>query len=130
MPRFLSPEWIAQAHIAAQASQKLRESTAHVEITIQQNVTGTPEGDVHYCIRVDHGKVEIVEGIDENATVSFTQDWPTGIAMSNGSLSAQDAFTEGRLRLGGNIQAMVNVQDAFSDLDDVFVELRLSTTYE
>lgn len=130
MPRFLSSEWIAQAHIAAQASMKLRESTANVEITIQQNVTGTPEGDVHYFIRVDHGKVEILEGIDENATVSFTQDWPTGVAMSNGTLSAQDAFTEGRLRLGGDIQAMVNVQDAFSDLDDVFVELRLTTTYE
>ncbi|MGK2958593.1 MAG: SCP2 sterol-binding domain-containing protein [Acidimicrobiales bacterium] len=129
MPRFLSPEWIAQAHAAAQVSKTLAEATASVKITIQQNVTGTPDGDIHYVIRVDHGKVEIAEGIDSQATISFTQDWETGVGMSNGSLSAQDAFTAGHLRVGGDIQAMMEVQDAFAELDDVFVELRITTTY-
>ncbi|MBI1845089.1 MAG: SCP2 sterol-binding domain-containing protein [Actinobacteria bacterium] len=129
MPRFLSSEWIAQAHTTAQASATLADATADVQITIQQNVTDTPRGDVHYVIRVDHGRVEIAEGVDDQATVSFTQDWETGVGMSNGSLSAQDAFTAGRLRVGGNIQAMMDVQQAFTELDDVFVELRLTTTY-
>lgn len=129
MPRFLSAEWISQAHLAAQASTALAEATAEVGITIQQHVTGTPDGDIHYVIRVDHGRVEIHEGVDERATVSFTQDWETGVGMSRGNLSAQDAFTAGKLRVGGDIQAMMNVQQAFAELDDVFVELRLSTTY-
>ncbi len=129
MPRFLSSEWIAQAHAAAQSSATLADATADVQITIQQNVTDTPDGDIHYVIRVDRGRVEIFEGLDERATVSFTQDWETGVGMSRGILSAQDAFTAGKLRVGGDIQAMMDVQQAFAELDDVFVELRLTTTY-
>lgn len=129
MSWFLSSEWIAQANAVAQASSALREATTNVAITVQQNVTGTPHGSVHYTIRIDCGRVEIVEGKDDQATISFTQDWETAVAMSKGSLSTQDAFTAGHLRVGGNIQEMMNVQSAFTDLTDIFTELRKTTTY-
>ena len=129
MARFLSPEWIDGVATAAAGSPALAAATAQVQLTVQQVVTGTPDGEVHYFIRVDRGTVEVAPGDAPSPDVTFTQDWPTACAMSTGELGAQEAFMHGRLQVQGDTALLMRHQQAFADLDDAFAEVRARTTY-
>jgi putative sterol carrier protein len=129
MAQFLSPEWIAEIDAAASGDPTLAEATEGVHLVVQQVVNGTPHGDVHYVIRVENGSVRVVSGEASDAHVTFTQDWDTAVAMSTGELSAQDAFTGGRLWLKGDVTRLMENQAAFADLDQAFVQVREHTTY-
>ena len=129
MARFLSPEWITEIDAAARASAALAEATAEVRLVVQQVVTGTPDGDVRYAIRVDHGKVEVTPGEAPDADVTFTQDWQTAQAMSTGEVGAQQAFMHGHLQVAGDTALLMRHQGAFADLDAAFEEVRARTTY-
>jgi alkyl sulfatase BDS1-like metallo-beta-lactamase superfamily hydrolase len=129
MAQFLSPEWIAEIDAAASGDPRLAEATRGVHLVVQQVVNGTPAGDVRYVIRVEDGSVRVASGEADDAHVTFTQDWDTAVAMSTGELSAQDAFTGGRLWLKGDVTRLMENQAAFADLDQAFVQVRENTTY-
>ena len=129
MPRFLSPEWIDEVGRTARSSPVLADATTGVALTVQQVVTDTPDGEVRYHVAVERGRVDVRPGQASDPDVTFTQDWQTAVAMSTGELSAQQAFMEGRLRVGGDVQALAREQGAFADLDAAFAEVRERTTY-
>ena len=129
MPRYLTPEWLDAAQRVVEADTKLAASTADVHLTVQQLVTGGPDGDAAYFIAVDHGSVRVGKGEAPDATVTFIQDWDTATAIGRGELSAQGAFMTGRIRLRGDLPQLVEHGNLFSEVDDVFAELRAQTTY-
>ena len=129
MARILIPEWIDEVAAAAAASEVLAAATADVQLTVQQVVTATPDGEVRYFIRVDRGTVEVAKGDAPAPDVTFTQDWPTAQAMSAGELGAQEAFMHGRLQVAGDTALLMRHQAAFADLDAAFAEVRDRTTY-
>lgn len=129
MARFLSNEWIDEARAAAESSEELTAATAGAQLTVQQIVTGGPEGDIHYVVSIDDGQVTLRAGDDETAHVTFTQQWATAMAMASGALGAQEAFTTGRLRLGGDVSALLRHGPALAGLDSVFAAVRDRTTY-
>lgn len=132
MPRFLSPQWIADAADAAAASTasgELSEATAGVRLVVQQVVTGGPEGDVSYVVSIDGGRVGLRPGRAEAPDVTFTSDWATAVAMATGATGALEAFTTGRLQVNGDIGVLLRHGSAFSGLDAVFAGLRERTTY-
>lgn len=129
MTRFLTPEWIAAAAAAAAASAELARATAEVRLVVQQVVTGTPDGEVHYVVSIDHGRTEIRPGHEPSADVTFSLDWDTAVALATGASSAEDAFTTGRLQLAGDVGALLRHGRALVDLDAVFADLRALTTY-
>ncbi len=129
MARFLSPEWIDEASAAAASSPELTEAAAGVHLVVQQMVTGGPDGDVAYVVSIDDGRVSLRAGEDDAAEVTFTLDWDTAVAMATGSFGAQDAFTTGRLRLGGDVGGLLRHGPALAGLDTVFARVRERTTY-
>lgn len=129
MPRFLSPAWIDEAAAAAAASSELAQATAGTRLTVQQVVDGGPEGEVRYAVAIDDGRVELRPGDDGSADVTFAVDWETAVAMATGVTGAQEAFTTGRLQVGGDIGALLRHGEALAGLDAVFAELRERTTY-
>jgi putative sterol carrier protein len=129
MAAYLSAEWLAEADAAASKSEPLRAATADVALVVQQEVTGGPDGDTAYHVIVDHGTVSVVPGRAAQPDVTFSQDHATAAAIGRGDLSAQAAFMIGKLRVGGDLERLLAHQDAFSGIDDVFEELRASTTW-
>ena len=127
--RFLSGEWIEEAAIAARSSEGLAAATAGTCLTVQQVVTGGPAGDVRYVVSVGGGEVSVRAGVDEAPDVTFLLAWETAVAMATGVLSAQEAFTSGRLELRGDVGALLRHGPALADLDSVFAALRERTTY-
>jgi putative sterol carrier protein len=127
--RYLSEEWFDEVNRAAADSDQLQTDTASVELTIQQVVTDTPDGDVRYAVRVRRGRVEVVRGDDPGADVTITEDWDTARAVAAGDLSAPTAFMTGRIRVGGNVAVLLDAQGSLQGLDQVFADLRDRTTF-
>lgn len=127
MPEFLSDEWLSALDEAARTDDRLRESTAGVNLKVQQEVTGAPGGDVTYGITISSGTVRVSPGPLDDADVRFQEDHGTATAIASGSLSAQEAFMTGRLRVGGNLQALVDHTEVIAALHDVFGSVRAET---
>lgn len=128
MLTFLSDEWISALHDAASTDPVLAEQTRDVALTIEQEVTGTPRGDVRYHLTFDHGSVAVVPGPAPVATVRFHQDYDTAASIAMGEGSAQRAFMTGRLRVGGDLRALLANTDVLAQLDDVFTGVRARTS--
>ena len=129
MPRYLSAEWFEAAQRALAADEVLSKAAADVEFTVQQVVTGGPDGDIAYHVDVDHGTVHVSSGEAADPTVTFIQTWDTAAAIGRGELSAQGAFMTGLIRVRGDLPKLVDYSDVFGGVDDVLAGLRAQTTY-
>jgi putative sterol carrier protein len=129
VPRYLSAEWLEAAQLALAADDVLAKAAAEVELSVQQQVTGGPDGDIAFHVDVDHGAVNLLSGDAENPTVTFIQSYDTAAAIGRGELSAQGAFMTGLIRVRGDLPKLVEHGDVFGGVDDVLAELRTQTTY-
>jgi putative sterol carrier protein len=129
VPRYLTQDWLDAAQRAVEADAALATSTKDVQLTVQQVVTGGPDGDAAYHVAIDDGTVRVLTGEASNATVTFIQNWETATAISRGELSAQGAFMTGRIRVRGDLPKLVEYGSVFGGVDDVFADLRMQTTY-
>lgn len=131
--RYLSESWFDEVNEAAGASASLKEATAGARLVIQQIVTGGPDGDVRYWLRIEDGAVEgrlgDAEAAGVEADATFTQSYATAVAVSRGELRAEDAFLAGRIQLRGDLGVLVRHQPALASLADAFTDLRYRTEY-
>jgi alkyl sulfatase BDS1-like metallo-beta-lactamase superfamily hydrolase len=113
---FLTDEWFREAAAAAGDARV----DDDLRIVIQQVVTDGPHGeDLPYVVTVGDGTLSVQRGWADVADVTFTQDRRTAEAIHRGELSAQTAFIEGRLRLGGDLRALIDRAGALATIDDV-----------
>jgi putative sterol carrier protein len=70
------------------------------------------------------------DAADLDIDATFTQDYATAAALFRGDLTAQEAFTAGRVRVKGNMAKLVASQPALAEVGAVFDDLRQATTYE
>ncbi len=126
--RFLSPEWLARLG-AATASATASASPA-IGLSVHQRVTGGPDGDVEYVLRVGGGGVHFEPGpLTAPADVELTTDYATAAAISQGRLSPASAFAGGRLRVSGAISALVAHQEALAEIGTLLAGVSEDTTY-
>jgi putative sterol carrier protein len=123
----LSPAWIAA--LAEAASQA--EAPEGIDLVVQQVVIdGGPEGaEAAYAVEVAGGRVAVRAGRVDAPDITFTQDRATATAIARGELSAQSAFLDGRLRVGGDLSAALAAARVLSSLTDVFGAAREATSW-
>jgi putative sterol carrier protein len=126
---YLSDEWLAEIEQAAQSSDDLRRAAAAGPLTVQQVVTGGPDGEVTFYVELASDGVTVARGRSDDADVTFTQDHGTAAAIGRGELSAQAAFMAGRLRVGGNLTLLMERQRDLGGIDDLFDAVRARTDY-
>ena len=97
MAAFLSDEWFAA--LEARAAGLAADTT--LRLRLRQVVD-----DVSWVVAIAGGAV-VVERGDGDADVTLTTDRATAAAMASGEVSAQDAMAAGRLRLGGDLSALL-----------------------
>lgn len=120
--RFLSREWLDHMTAAAAAA------SPPVTVSIHQRVTGGPEGDVEYTVRVVDGRVTFEPGPGP-ADVELVSDYETAAAISQGRLSAGAAFAAGRLRARGSVSSLVAHREALSTIGTAVAATAELTTY-
>lgn len=121
MAAFLSDGWLDEMEAAARAVTLDPEA----RLVVQQVVRAVPSvGEVAYVVRAAEGALTVQPGRADDADVTFTQDHGTALAIHRGELSAQEAFLEGRVRLSGDHQALLDQIGALAAIGDVFAGAR------
>lgn len=129
MSRYLSLDWIDEVTAAALASPALTDAAQDRSFGITEVVTGGPEGDVTYHLSVADGAVSFGAGSADPEDVRFVQDWDTAVGVATGTVNAQEAFLQGRIKLVGSQAAILDNQPVFAALDAVFRSVRDTTVY-
>jgi putative sterol carrier protein len=120
--KFLSPEW------ARELERRLNEhegfiaalGTSKIEIL---NVIDAPEGEMRYWISIADGKVSLGVGDRPGAGATVAQSYDTAAALARSELNAVSAFMTGRIRISGDLMALMGLQSALSHLPAVMREM-------
>jgi predicted lipid carrier protein YhbT len=127
--RYLSPQWIEAAGDAVAADDGLAAALTGVTLTVEQVVEDVG-GPVTWHVAIEDGKVALAAGPAAQADLRFTTDRETAAGIASGALSAQRAFVEGRLRVGGDLSRLVAHQRAIAAVDDALAPVRARTTFD
>ena len=121
MAGFLTDAWLDDLEVAARRA----ELDAKGALVLQQVIPDGPDGrEVAYALVLGGGRIEVVRGRVSDADLTFTQDRATAEAIHRGELSAQAAFMQGRLRLGGDLRTVIDRASELAAIDDVFANAR------
>jgi len=127
--RYLSEEWFGEVGGALAETRPDVAAPPSVQLVLQQVVTGTPDGDVAYTLHIDDGRVSVHTGHDPHADVTITEDYATAVALHRGDVTLQEAFMEGRVKVAGNISALLAHHDMLATVDPLPAGTRAATTY-
>jgi hypothetical protein len=129
---YLSPEWLTAAAALVAAEPSLAAAAAGNELVVEYVVEDPGEdgpGDpVVYHLRLSGGAAALGPGAVPDADVRFRCDRATALAVARGDLGAQRAFMEGRLRIGGDVRAIVAAQEVLAAVGDVLAPIRPAAT--
>ena len=132
MPRYLTPEWV-ESFDAALGALDLSDAVAAAgagslaaadgSFSVLQVITGVPDdvqaagGDVHLVLTVAGGRARL--GLDPSRTTGGTATIVLGyaeaLAMARGELDPADALAAGRVRVRGDLAALVAGQDVLAE---------------
>lgn len=127
MVRFLSPEWIEALDHRAREADVARDGSA---IVVEQSVTEKGAEPITYQLVIEHDTARVLAGAPHEPAVTLRTDRATATAIARGELSAQQAFIEGRVRVGGDARALVRHATTLAQLDRSFAALRDETAYD
>ncbi len=128
MARYLSPDWV-QSFDAALGALDLSEAVAAAGagslaaadgvFSVVQVVTDVPgdEGDVHLVLSVAEGRASLAldPGRTVGGTATIVLGYPDALAMARGELDPADALAAGRVRVRGDLAALVAGQDVLAE---------------
>jgi hypothetical protein len=124
VPTFLSPEWLRALDEAAHTLE--HQGDADSAIIIEQQVTGTPWGDVTYHA-VLGPEAAVVPGSAESPHVVLITDYDTALQLHAGSVNAQHAIASGQMKVRGQIDVLLRHIDMLRAFSDIFRDVREHT---
>ena len=108
MTTFLSDEWFDEmATAAAEATPP-----ADLELTIEQQIVNRES----WTVRIAAGTAAFRRGGSDDADVRIVTDAMTAEGIRNGTVSAQRAFLDGQLRIGGDVASLIEHREVLAGL--------------
>ena len=115
MATFLSDDHFLAAKEALAGDAGFQNSIANVDLAVQFDVTGAPDGDVSYYLSIADGAVDTDTGPLDDPDVTVSSDYDTSVAISKGELNVQMAFMTGKIKVGGNMAKIMMHQTVLND---------------
>ena len=112
--KFLSDEWLSEVESRLNASDAFQAAAKGQAARLQQQISGTPAGDVGYGFVLDGGKVQLAKGEIENPEATISQDYATAVSVAKQEITGQQAFMQGKLKVSGNLMKIMQLQGAFT----------------
>lgn len=113
MAAFATPEWIDALSLAASDVTV----DPSVDITVEHRIEAEPPIAWHFILA--GGSLEVVAGNAAAPTISLSSSAATSIAIHSGELSAQRAFLDGALRIGGDVNALITHRAALGIVGEI-----------
>ena len=123
--KFLTEEWATASQNAMNADPGFVSAIGGQTARLQQVVTGVPDGDVRYYVKLEDGKAEVAIGDVDNPDATITQDYDTAKGISTGELSAVAAYMSGKLRVQGNLMKLMTMQGVLTQLPNALKGLEV-----
>ena len=103
---------------AADAAKALEgdDRLADVSLVIEQRITDDAGTVAHYHLRLGDGAVAVIDGPADDPDVVITQDRGTADSIRAGDAHAHRAFLTGRLRIDGDVDALIEHGELLSGL--------------
>ena len=98
MAKYLSPEWIDEGRVLAQAQPERPGASARMQYV----VTGGPDGDIKYWWELEDGKLlESALGAIDDPDFTMTLGYQDSVKIQKGELDMNTAFMQGRMKVTG-----------------------------
>lgn len=126
---YLSDAWINAADDLLRAV-RIDPPVAEDGFSIQVVVTDGPSGERSYIVTFagDHMTAHR-PAENEQATLRLTQRYETAVAIARGTLSAQAAFLDADIQLGGDVGTIIANAGLITQLGDALAPLRATTEF-
>jgi len=121
--QFLSDAWVEELKQRLNASETFRKNAGTASAKLQQVITGGPEGERRYWIRIDDGQIDMGPGDIEQPDATITQDYDTAAAMARSEVSPVSAFMTGKLKVNGSMMLLMQLQGAIAELPKAMDEM-------
>jgi putative sterol carrier protein len=115
VPTFLSDDHFTAAQEALDSDPGFQNAIANVELGVQFDVSGTPDGDLTYYLDIADGAARTAKGPLDGADVTVASDYETSKAIAKGELNVQMAFMTGKIKVGGNMAKIMMHQGVIND---------------
>jgi len=115
MTKFLSEEHMQSATEALNGDTSFAEAMANIDLGLQFNVTGGPDGDADYYLQIAEGSAALKLGELEGFDASVASDYESASAISQGDLNVQMAFMTGKIKVGGNMAKVMMHQGLINE---------------
>ena len=128
MAKFLSQEYMDVQKKLSEGQPERPGTTARMQYV----VTGAPDGDVKYYWVLENGKLlEATLGEDADAEVTLTQSYEDAVKIAKGELDANAAFMQGRIKVTGNMQKLMQLMPLTNapEYKELQKELRSQTEF-
>lgn len=122
--RYLSDDWLAEADRRLADLHPITEA-----VSVGMTVEGGPDGDRAYRLILGPDRVGMEPGIADSG-VRMTLPWAVAVAVAQAEASAQRAFLDGHLQLGGDTSLLLGHQRALADIEDRLDQLRAETDFD
>jgi len=112
---FLSEEHFNAAREGLNSDPGFASSVANVDLSVQFDVSGAPDGEVVYYLKIADGSADTRLGPLEGADVTISSDYETSQAIFKGELNVQMAFMTGKIKVGGNMAKIMMHQAVLTE---------------
>jgi len=121
--QFLSDEWVEELKTRLNASESFAKNAGSAKATLQQVVTGGPQGERRYWIKIEDGTIDMAPGDAPQPDATITQDYETAAQMARSEINPVSAFMTGRLKINGSMMLLMQLQGAIGELPKAMDEM-------
>ncbi len=130
--QYLSNEWLAAANEAlaetpAPGDGRVDSPAPSERVRIGYTVLGGPLGDRSYVVELGPNPRFEPDRTDAPVTLSLRYD--DAVSIATGAASAQRAFLDGAIRLGGDVTVLLGSAGDLAAIEDRLASVRAATTY-
>src|SRR5690349_912716 len=117
--KYLSPEWIDEYNAALAKDDAVRTALKGKNAALQMVISGAPQGDVRYWLRIEDGGASVGLGDLDGADVTISQSYETSAQVNRGELDGQKAFTQGKVKISGKMLKMMQLRGPLAQVQGV-----------
>ena len=107
---YLSQEWIDAYNAALAGDDAVHAALKGKSATLQMVISGAPQGEIRYWLRIADGDASTGLGDAADAAVTSSPSYETSAQVNSGELDGQKAFMQGKVKISGKMLKMMQLR--------------------